>query len=98
MSECKTDGQPSMGTEEPVAGFQYCFAFNGCVSCTLEKGHSGDHVAHGYENRVLATWPQEKIIFPGESPELDALLLKAQDLAEAMRKHNLTHLGQLQLR
>ena len=27
-----------------------------------------------------------------------ALLVKAQDLAEEMRKHNLTHLGQLQLR
>lgn len=60
--------------------------------CTRPKGHTGDHVAHGHLGEIYAMW----------SPDLPAhlhdLLLKAQDLAEAMRKHNLTHLGQLQLR
>lgn len=33
----------------------------GC-HCTLEKGHSGDHVAHTYtiDPEMLARWPQEK--------------------------------------
>lgn len=62
--------------------------------CTLPKGHSGPHIAFGAPFEVCAMWANKK----KPAPELDYLLLKAQDLAEAMRKHNLTHLGQLQLR
>ena len=89
MSECKNDGQPSMPTDYP-ANKRMCGEYSGMFGCTLDQGHEGDHIAHGWKGRVLAVWPSAE-----KFPEL---LLKAQDLAEEMRKHNLTHLGQLQLR
>ena len=87
MSECKNDGLPPMPTRQNCEAPSPC----GGSRCMLPKGHSGDHAAYS-NNFVCAVWP---VALP---PELDALLLKAQDLAEEMRKHNLTHLGQLQLR
>jgi len=94
MSECRKDGQPSMRIEKACGAVDP----RDGLYCTLTRGHGGEHTAHGCRNQVYVTWPQEKIVLPNQSPELDALLLKAQDLAEEMRKHNLTHLGQLQLR
>ena len=45
----------------PVFGPLRCFAR--CPgthqSCTLSKGHSGPHVAHGFK-KVLAVWDEEE--------------------------------------
>ena len=88
MSECKNDGPPSMPTNPPNCG---ATSPGGGSRCMLPEWHAGDHAVYTI-SFVCAVWP------PALPPELDALLLKAQDLAEEMRKHNLTHLGQLQLR
>lgn len=92
MNECKNDGQPSMPIRPVTDGEKPCGDLKLGFYCTRPAGHDGDHVAHGVGYEILSVWP---VALP---PELDALLVKAQDLAEEMRKHNLTHLGQLQLR
>ena len=92
MNECKNDGQPSMRIKIAGRTEQMCLDTGSGYACTRPEGHDGDHAAHGGDGEICAVWP---VALP---PELDALLVKAQDLAEEMRKHNLTHLGQLQLR
>lgn len=37
--------------------------------CTLEKGHRGDHKAHGERNVVLKTWPQMPKEMHAEEPD-----------------------------
>lgn len=95
MSECKNDGQPSMPTrEEFEVGLRLA---RESLNRSLQSLTKACVSLHGFASfaEFLA---QGSVVFPGQSPELDALLVKAQDLAEEMRKHNLTHLGQLQLR
>ena len=50
-------------------------------ACTLEKGHTGAHVAHGVFNRVLAVWDEG---VAGRAPEVRgtraASALSRQDL------------------
>lgn len=36
---------------------------------TLEKGHAGDHKAHGERNVVLKTWPQMPTQMHAEEPD-----------------------------
>ena len=36
-----------------------CFEARQGIYCTLAKGHSGDHAAHGL-GRIIEVWPQEQ--------------------------------------
>lgn len=72
----------------PVWGPLRCFEryLGKRYSCTLSKGHSGPHVAHGFFNKVSAVWDRDRVGTLGGSPEQEGLMNRVpQDSKEAAR-------------
>lgn len=45
-----------------------CFDYGGSSTCSLYKGHSGDHVAyykHDLSQKILKVWNESGAVFPG---------------------------------
>ena len=107
MANSKNDGQPSMGID---AGDLAKKLVKSLFEIGDEPGLPCQRIAFkcaekpGFPESEQGGMSQGALIqhFEGEISEfqrgINDLLVKAQDLAEEMRKHNLTHLGQLQLR